>query len=156
MSWRLDRLIKLIYIYIYIKVLKPCPIPMPTEIGIQGSLDRALGVQTHSGPPVFLVPFLKDLSRLNGTSQPNQKWMPVQGIEPVSLDHKYQPLTIEPFLTPKKNAPHNVKNGINLPLDSGLDGRRLRNYFMCLHKFCDNPVIPPRVKFVIFNVCMLQ
>ena len=54
-------------------VLKPRPIPVPTEIGYSlrrgrgGSLDCMSGVQTHSGPPVFLVPFRKDLARMSGT-----------------------------------------------------------------------------------------
>ena len=56
-------------------VLKPRPIPMPAELGYSlrrgrgGSLDCMWGVQTHSGPPVFLVPFRKDLARMNGTLQ---------------------------------------------------------------------------------------
>ena len=87
-------------------VLKPRPIPMPAEIGYSlqigrgGSLDRVWGVQTHSGPPVFLVPYRKDLARMNGRPQPSQKWLPVLGIEPGSLDHESQPLTIGPLLTP--------------------------------------------------------
>ena len=87
-------------------VLKPRPIPMPAKIGYslrggrRGSLDCVWGVQTHSGPPVFLVPFRKDLARMNGTPQPNQKWLPAQGLEPGSLDHESQPLTIRPLLTP--------------------------------------------------------
>ena len=54
---------------------------MPAEIGYSlrrdkgGSLDCMLGVQTLSGPPVFLVPLRKDLARMNDTPQPNQ--MPV-------------------------------------------------------------------------------
>ena len=32
-------------------------------------------VQTHSGPPVFLVPVRKDLARMNDTLQPNQKFL---------------------------------------------------------------------------------
>ena len=44
--------------------------------------------------------FCIDLARMNDTPQPNQKWLPVQGIEPRSLDHKPQPLPIGPFLTP--------------------------------------------------------
>ena len=60
-------------------VLKLRSIPMPAEIGYSlrrgrgGSLDCMWGVQTHSGPPVFLVPFHKDLARINGTPQPNRK-----------------------------------------------------------------------------------
>ena len=60
-------------------VLKPSPIPMPAEIGYYlrrgrgESLDCMWGVQTHSGPLVFLVLFRKDLARLNGTPQPNWK-----------------------------------------------------------------------------------
>ena len=48
------------------------PIPMPAEIsyslrrGRGGSLDCVWGVQTHSGPPVFLVPFRKDLASMYG------------------------------------------------------------------------------------------
>ena len=38
----------------------------------KGSLDCMLVVQKHSGPPVFLVLFRKDLARMNGTPQPNQ------------------------------------------------------------------------------------
>ena len=44
---------------------------MPAEIGYSlrigrgGSLDCVWGVQTHSEPPVFLVPFRKDLARMN-------------------------------------------------------------------------------------------
>ena len=78
-------------------VLKLRPIPMLTEIGYSlrrgrgGSLDCICGVCKHSGPPVFLVPFRKDLA--------NQKWLPALGIEPASLDHESQPLTIGPFLT---------------------------------------------------------
>ena len=58
------------------------------------------GVQTHCVAPVFLVPFHKDLARMNGTPQPNQKWLPALGIKPGSLDHESQPLTIGPLLTP--------------------------------------------------------
>ena len=91
-------------------VLKPRPIIMPAKIGYSlrrgrgGSSNCMWGVQTHSGPPVFLVPFRKDLARMNGTPQPNQKWLPALGIEPGSLNHKPQPLTIGPFLTPGKTA----------------------------------------------------
>ena len=67
----------------------------------RGSLNCMRGVQTHSRPPVFLVQFRKDQARMNGTPQPNQKWLPALGIEPGSLDHKPQPLTIGPFLTLK-------------------------------------------------------
>ena len=31
------------------------------------------GVQTHNGPLVFLVPFRKDLARMDGTQQLNEK-----------------------------------------------------------------------------------
>ena len=71
---------------------------MPAEIGYSlrrgrgGSLDCMWGVQTHSGR--------KDLARMNGTPQPNQKRPPALGIEPGSLDHESQPLTIGPLLTP--------------------------------------------------------
>ena len=65
----------------------------------RGSLNCMRGVQTHSRPPVFLVQFRKDQARMNGTPQPNQKWLPALGIELGSLDHKPQPLTIGPFLT---------------------------------------------------------
>ena len=84
-------------------VFKPRAIPMPAEIGYSlqrgrgGFLHCIWGVQTHRGPPVFLVPLRKDLARMNGTPQPNQKWLPAQGIEPGSLDHKSQPLTIGRF-----------------------------------------------------------
>ena len=64
--------------------------------GRGGSLDCMWGVQTHSGPPVFLVLFRKDLARMNGTPRPNQKWPPALRIEPGSLDHESQPLTIGP------------------------------------------------------------
>ena len=37
---------------------------------------------------------------MNGTPQPNQKRPPALGIEPGSLDHESQPLTIRPLLTP--------------------------------------------------------
>ena len=47
-----------------------------------------------------IVPFRKDLARMNGTPQPNWKWLPALGIEPRFLDHKSQPLIIAPFLTP--------------------------------------------------------
>ena len=67
----------------------------------RGSLDCVWGVQTHNGPPVFLVLFRKDLARMNGTPQPNQKWLPAQGIERGSLNPKPQPLTSGRFLTPK-------------------------------------------------------
>ena len=73
--------------------------PMPAQIsysllrGRRVYWDCVLGVQTRSGPPVFLVPFFKDLARMHGTSQPNQKWM--QGIKPWYLEHKPQPLTID-------------------------------------------------------------
>ena len=56
------------------------------------------GVQTHSGPPVFSVPFRKDLARMNGTPQLNQKILLALGIEPGSLDHESQPLSVDPFL----------------------------------------------------------
>ena len=36
---------------------------------------------------------------MNGTPQPNQKCLPALGIEPRSLNHESQPLTIGPFLT---------------------------------------------------------
>ena len=68
---------------------------MPAEIGYSlrrgrgGSLDCMWGVQTHSGPPLFLVPFRKDLARMNGTPQPNRL-----GIELRFLDHESHPLTI--------------------------------------------------------------
>ena len=95
-------------------VLKPRPIPMPAaEIGYSlqrgrgGSLDCMWGVQTHSGPPVFLVPFRKDLARMNGTPQPNQKWLPALEIELGSLDQESQPLTIGPFLTPWTHGMYN-------------------------------------------------
>ena len=87
-------------------VLKPRPIPMPAEIGYSlrrgrgGSLDCMWDVQTHSGPPVFLVLLRKDLARMNGTPQPNRKWQPALGIEPGTLHYESQPLTIGPFLTP--------------------------------------------------------
>ena len=60
-------------------VLKPRPISVLAEIGYSlrrgrgGSLDCVWGVQTHSGPPVCLVPFRKNLARMNSTPQPNQK-----------------------------------------------------------------------------------
>ena len=61
----------------------------------------ACGLCNHkSGPPVIIVPFCKDLARMEGTPQPNQIWLPVQRIETGSLDLKPQPLTIWPFLTP--------------------------------------------------------
>ena len=66
----------------------------------RGSLVYMWGVQTHSGPPVYLVPFRQDLARMNDTPKPNQKLLPALGIEPGSLYHKPQPLTIGPFLTP--------------------------------------------------------
>ena len=50
---------------------------------------------------VFLDPFRKDLARMNGMPQPNQKWLPEQEIKPGSLNHKLQPSTIGPFLTTK-------------------------------------------------------
>ena len=56
------------------------PILMLAELGYSlqrgrgGSLNCMWGVQTHSGPLVFLVPFCKDLARMNGTPQPNQRW----------------------------------------------------------------------------------
>ena len=55
------------------------PILMPGKLGYSlqrgrgGFLDCMWGVQTHSGPLVFLVPFCKDLARMNGTPQPNQR-----------------------------------------------------------------------------------
>ena len=61
------------------KVLKPRPIPMPARIGYSlgggrgGSFDCIWGVQTHSLPLTFLVPFRKDMTRMNRTPQPNQK-----------------------------------------------------------------------------------
>ena len=82
-------------------VLKPRPIPISIQIGYsmanRGSLDCMLGVQTHSGPPLFLAPFYKDLARIIGTPQPNQKWLPVLEIETVWISQS--PLTIGPFLT---------------------------------------------------------
>ena len=56
------------------------PILMPAKLGYSlqrgrgGSLDYMWGVQTNSEPLVFLVPFCKDLARMNGTPQPNQRW----------------------------------------------------------------------------------
>ena len=67
-------------------VLKLRHMPMLTEIGYSlrrgrgGSLDCIYGVCKHSGPPVFLVPFRKDLA--------NQKWLPALGIEPASFDRE--------------------------------------------------------------------
>ena len=58
------------------------------------SLDCLCGVQTHSETLVFLVPFRKVPARMNGTPQPHQQQSPTLGIEPRSLDHKPQPLTI--------------------------------------------------------------
>ena len=52
---------------------------MPAEIGYSlrrgrgGYLDCMWGVQTHRGPPVFLVLFRKDLAWMNGTPQSNQE-----------------------------------------------------------------------------------
>ena len=77
---------------------------MPAEIGYSlrrgrgGSLDCMWGVQTHSGPPVFLFTFRKDLAKMNGMSRPNQKRPPALGVEPESLDHESQPLTIGPLM----------------------------------------------------------
>ena len=68
--------------------------------GRVGSLDCIWGVKTHSGPLVLVVPFRKDLARISGTPQPNRKWLPAQGIKPRSVDHKFQPLTTRPFLSP--------------------------------------------------------
>ena len=70
------------------------------------------GVQTHSGPPVLLVPFCKDLARMNGTPLPNQKQPSAPGIEPRSLDQESQPLTIGTLLTPKNVF--GLKSGQNL------------------------------------------
>ena len=85
-------------------VIKPRPIPTTTPLrrGRGGSLDCMWGVQTHNGPPVFLVPFRKDMARMYGAPQPNRDWLPVLGIEPGSLDHEsqYQYQTNRPFLTP--------------------------------------------------------
>ena len=62
-------------------VLKPCPIPMPVKIRQRGIFRLHVGcVQTHSGPPVFLVPFSKYLARMNGTPQPYRKWLPALGL----------------------------------------------------------------------------
>ena len=55
-------------------VLKPRPIPMPAEIGFS--------LPSHCRPSVFLVPFRRDLARMNGTPQPNQRIPPALGIEP--------------------------------------------------------------------------
>ena len=65
-----------------------------------GSLNCMWVVQTHSGPQVFLVTFRKDQARMNGTPQPNQKWLLALGTEPGSLNHESQPLIVGPFLTP--------------------------------------------------------
>ena len=87
-------------------VLKQRPTPMPVGIGYSlqrgrgGSLDCMWGVQTHSGPPVFLVSFHKDLARVNDTPQPSRKRLPLVGIKSGTLNHKSQPLTTGLFLTP--------------------------------------------------------
>ena len=58
-------------------ILKPRSIPKPAEIGYSlrrgRPLDCMWGTQTHSAPPVVLVPFRKDLARMNGMPQPNPK-----------------------------------------------------------------------------------
>ena len=64
-----------------------------------GSLHCMWAVQTHSGTPLFFAPFRKDLARLNGAPQPNQKWLPSLGIQPWSLNHKPQP-----FLPPSEKS----------------------------------------------------
>ena len=65
-----------------------------------GSLNCMWVVQTHSGPQVFIVPFCKDLARMKGTPQTNQKWLLALGTEPWSLNRECQPLIVGPFLTP--------------------------------------------------------
>ena len=83
---------------------------MPAEIayflreGRGGFLDCVWGVQTHSGPPVFLVLYRKNLARMYGTPQPNQKWLPGLGIKPGSHNLKPQFLTIGPFLIPEYSS----------------------------------------------------
>ena len=83
---------------------------MPAEIGyyLQGGrggfLDYVWDGQTHSGPTVILAPDRKNLARMNGTPQPNQKWLPRLGIEPGSHNLKPQFLTILPFLIPEYSS----------------------------------------------------
>ena len=67
--------------------------------GRVGSLSCMLGEQTHNGPAIFLVLFCKDQARMNGTPQPDQKWLGTHRIEHGSLDHKPQLLAIGLFLT---------------------------------------------------------
>ena len=61
--------------------------------------------------------------------QPNQKWPPAMGIEPWSLDHEPQLLTIEPFLTPPLPPPTDNDNTVlkSIHLEDGL-------YVFCRNK----------------------
>ena len=63
----------------------------------RGIFRLRLGCANTQWPPVFLVPFCKNLARMNGTPKPNQKGLLALGIEPGSLDHEPQPLIIGPL-----------------------------------------------------------
>ena len=80
-------------------VLKPRPIPVPADTLCEEAEGK---FRLHVGctdATVFLVLIHQDLAKMNGTPQPNRKQLPALGIEPGSLDHESQPLTIRPFLT---------------------------------------------------------
>ena len=80
-------------------VLKPRPIPAPADTlceEAEGNFRLHVGC---TNAPVLLVLIHKDLAKMNGMPQPNRKQLPALGIEPGSLDHESQPLTIRPFLT---------------------------------------------------------
>ena len=52
-------------------------------------LKLHVGRAKHSGSLVLLVPFRKDLAWMNGTPQPNQKWLSALGIESWAATHNY-------------------------------------------------------------------
>ena len=92
---------------------------MPAGIGCSlrrgggGPLYYIWGVQTHSGHPVFLALFRKDLASMKGTPQASQKCLPAKRIEPASLNPESQPSTIEPLLTPTHPPKSCVKSDLS-------------------------------------------
>ena len=64
----------------------------------RGTIRLRVGFANTPWTSGIVSPNPKDLARINGTPQPNQKWLPAQGIESGYLNHESQPLTIGPFL----------------------------------------------------------
>ena len=92
----------------------------------RGMFRLHVGCENTQWTSAILSPVHKDLARLNGPPQPNQKWSPALGIEPRCLDHKPQPLTIESFLTPVLGDVgfKSAKGRYHAVLELGRDGNR--------------------------------